>query len=135
MSTAAAVTSAAVGATAAASATLAVMSDDPGATEIDVGRLAELQSDGAWVLDVRQPDEYEAGHVPGAHLIPLDQLGARHQEVPTDREVYVVCALGGRSAIATDALKGAGYRVVNVAGGTQAWIDAGHPVAKGPDAS
>jgi rhodanese-related sulfurtransferase len=118
---------------AAASATLAVMSDDPGPTEIDVARLAELQPDGAWVLDVRQPDEYEAGHVPGARLIPLDQLEARHQEVPTDREVYVVCHLGGRSAAATQALKGAGYRVVNVAGGTQAWIDAGHPVVQGPD--
>ena len=109
------------------------MSDDPGATEIDVGRLAELQSDGVWVLDVRQPDEYEAGHVPGARLIPLDQLGARHHEVPTDREVYVVCAVGGRSALAAQALNGAGYRAINVAGGTQAWIDAGHPVTEGPD--
>ena len=117
------------------SATLAGMSDDPALPEIDVGRLAELRSDGVWVLDVRQPDEYQAGHVPGAHLIPLDQLGARHQEVPTDREVYVVCALGGRSAIATEALKGAGYRAVNVAGGTQAWVDAGHPVVEGPDPS
>lgn len=111
------------------------MSDDQGATEIDVAQLAELQSDGAWVLDVRQADEYEAGHVPGARLIPLDQLGARHQEVPTDREVYVVCALGGRSAAATQALNGAGYQAVNVAGGTQAWIDAGHPVIEGPEPS
>ncbi len=103
--------------------------------EIDVQRLAELQEAGAWVLDVRQPDEYEAGHVPGAHLIPLGELGARHTEVPNDQEVYVVCGGGGRSAAATEALNGAGYRAVNVAGGTRGWIDAGNPVATGPGPS
>lgn len=103
--------------------------------EIDVGRLAELQSGGAWVLDVRQPDEYQAGHVPGAHLIPLDQLSTRHTEVPTDQEVYVVCATGMRSAAATEALNGGGYRAVNVAGGTKGWIEAGFPVVTGSDAS
>ncbi len=100
--------------------------------EIDVQRLAELQQEGAWVLDVRQPDEYEAGHVAGAHLIPLGELATRHTEVPTDREVYVICGHGGRSAAATEALNGAGYRAVNVAGGTQGWIAAGNPVVTGP---
>ncbi len=100
--------------------------------EIDVQHLAELQEKGAWVLDVRQPDEYEAGHVPGAHLIPLGELTTRHTEVPTDQEVYVVCHGGGRSAAATEALNGAGYRAVNVAGGTQGWIAAGNPVVTGP---
>ena len=101
--------------------------------EIDVSRLADLQSSGAWVLDVRQPDEYEEGHVPGAHLIPLSELSTRHTEVPTDQEVYVVCGGGGRSAAATEALNGAGYRAVNVAGGTRGWIDAGNPVVKGAE--
>ncbi|MBW3574619.1 MAG: NTP transferase domain-containing protein [Actinobacteria bacterium] len=100
--------------------------------EIDVQRLAELRDEGAWVLDVRQPDEYEAGHVPGAHLIPLGELSERHTEVPVDREVYVVCGGGGRSAAATEALNGAGYRAVNVAGGTRGWVDAGNPVVTGP---
>ena len=103
--------------------------------EIDVERLAELRDEGAWVLDVRQPDEYEAGHVPGAHLIPLGELAARHTEVPADQEVYVVCEGGGRSAAATEALNGAGYRAVNVAGGTRGWIDAGNPVVTGPGPS
>jgi len=103
--------------------------------EIDIERLADLQADGAWVLDVRQPDEYEDGHVPGAHLVPLDQLNERHTEVPTDRQVYVICASGGRSAAATEALNGAGYRAVNVAGGTRGWIDAGHRVVKGAEPS
>jgi molybdopterin-guanine dinucleotide biosynthesis protein A/rhodanese-related sulfurtransferase len=101
--------------------------------EVDVDRLAEVAAEGAWVLDVRQPDEYEAGHVPGAHLIPLDQLGARHTEVPNDQEVYVVCGSGGRSAAATEALNGAGYRAVNVAGGTKGWIEAGNPVVPGTE--
>lgn len=103
--------------------------------EIDVERLAEVQAGGSWVLDVRQPDEYEAGHVPGAHLIPLDELSTRHPEVPADQEVYVVCGSGGRSAAATKALNGAGYRAVNVAGGTKGWIDAGHPVVEGMEPS
>ena len=103
--------------------------------EIDVHRLAELRDQGAWVLDVRQPGEYQSGHVPGAHLIPLGELGERHTEVPTDREVYVVCGSGGRSAAATEALNGAGYRAVNVAGGTRSWIDAGNAVVTGPGPS
>lgn len=104
---------------------------DGGEPEIDVERLAELQAEGVWVLDVRQPDEYEAGHVPGAHLIPLDQLDTRHTEVPGDQRVYVVCGGGGRSAVAAEALSGAGYQAVNVAGGTRGWIEAGNPVVKG----
>lgn len=108
---------------------------DGGVPEIDVDRLAELQGDGAWVLDVRQSDEYVSGHVPGAHLIPLDELGTRHGEVPKDQEVYVVCGTGGRSAVATEALNGAGYRAVNVAGGTKGWIEAGNPVVDGTEPS
>ncbi len=108
------------------------MSETP-QPEVDVDRLAEVAAEGAWVLDVRQPDEYEAGHVPGAHLIPLDQLSTRHGEVPHDQEVYVVCGGGGRSAVATEALNGAGYRAVNVAGGTRGWIDAGNPVISGTE--
>lgn len=108
--------------------------DDAG-PEIDVERLAELQAENAWVLDVRQPDEYEAGHVPGAYLIPLDQLSTRHTEVPNDQEVYVVCGGGGRSAAATEALNGAGYRAVNVAGGTRGWMAAGNPVVEGTEPS
>lgn len=110
------------------------MSDVP-VPEIDVDRLSELRAQGAWVLDVRQPDEYEAGHVPDAHLIPLDELPVRHPEVPTDREVYVVCGSGGRSAAATKALNGTGYRAVNVAGGTKGWIEAGFPVVEGTEPS
>lgn len=99
--------------------------------EIDVTELARRHGEGGYVLDVRQPDEYEAGHVPGATLIPLDQLAARIDEVPDDVELNVICKSGGRSATAVDALTKAGYRAVNVAGGTMAWIEAGNPTNEG----
>lgn len=99
--------------------------------EIDVAELARRHADGAYVLDVRQPDEYAAGHVPGAVLVPLDQLGARMDEIPQGRELNVICKSGGRSAVAVDALNQAGYEAVNVAGGTTAWIEAGNPVHEG----
>ncbi|MCU1375186.1 MAG: hypothetical protein JWO68_2472 [Actinomycetia bacterium] len=102
--------------------------------EIDVAELVRRHAEGAFVLDVRQPDEYEAGHVPGAVLVPLDQLEARLAEVPSDRPLQVICKSGGRSATAVKALTAAGYDATNVAGGTMAWIDAGQPVAEGPEA-
>ena len=110
------------------------MSDPSSLPEVDVAALAEASADGAYVLDVRQPDEYEAGHVPGAVLVPLDQLEARLGEVPRDVPLYVICRSGARSAAAVGALAGAGYSATNVAGGTLAWIEAGHPVVTGPDA-
>jgi molybdopterin-guanine dinucleotide biosynthesis protein A/rhodanese-related sulfurtransferase len=98
--------------------------------EIDVEELVRRHAAGAYVLDVRNPDEYVAGHVPGAVLIPLPELGERWQEVP-EGEVLVICKTGARSGRAVEALNGAGRTAVNVAGGTMAWIDAGHPVVTG----
>jgi rhodanese-related sulfurtransferase len=100
--------------------------------QIDVEDFARRHAEGAYVLDVRQPDEYEDGHVPGAHLVPLDQLAERAAEVPRGGPVFVVCRSGGRSAAATVALNDAGWEATNVVGGTQAWLDAGHPVVTGP---
>jgi len=102
--------------------------DDEAVPEVDVAALEQGATEGGFVLDVRQPDEYEAGHVPGAVLIPLDQLAARAGEVPTDRPVYVVCRSGARSAVAVQALRRAGYDATNVAGGTLAWADSGRAV-------
>ena len=101
--------------------------------EIDVPELARRHAEGAWILDVRRPDEYAAGHVPGARLIPLDQLSTRADEVPKDRPVLVICATGNRSATAVEALLAAGWDATNVAGGTKGWIAAGHPVVEGTD--
>jgi rhodanese-related sulfurtransferase len=83
----------------------------------------------AWLLDVREDDEWVAGHAPGATHVPLGQLNARAGEIPRDEKVYVICRSGGRSARATAALSGAGWDVVNVAGGMQDWAAAGRPMA------
>ena len=83
---------------------------------------------GAWLLDVRQPDEWTAGHVPQARHIPLGQLGARTAELPQDQQIYVICRTGARSARAVQALNGAGWQAVNVAGGMQDWAAAGRPM-------
>lgn len=105
----------------------------PGPPETDVATLAAAHAAaaGATVLDVRQPDEYVEGHVPGAVLIPLGELADRRGEIPEGDPLYVICAAGGRSLTAAAALVGAGYPAVSVAGGTNGWIDAGHPVVTG----
>lgn len=82
----------------------------------------------AWLLDVREPDEWQAGHAPQARHIPLGQLGNRANEVPQDQDIYVVCRGGNRSARAAQALNGAGWRAINVAGGMQDWAAAGRPM-------
>jgi rhodanese-related sulfurtransferase len=89
--------------------------------------VAEVPDDG-WLLDVREPDEWAAGHVPDATHIPLGDLGQRASEVPTDRTVSVICRSGNRSGRATQALNGAGWTAVNVAGGMQDWAAAGRPM-------
>jgi rhodanese-related sulfurtransferase len=100
--------------------------------EISIDELARLRDTGALVVDVREPDEYESFHVPGARLIPLADVPERIEEIPDDQQVYVVCGSGGRSARAVDFLNRQGYDAVNVAGGSKAWRDAGHPVEHGP---
>jgi rhodanese-related sulfurtransferase len=99
--------------------------------EIDVAQLASLVEEGAYVLDVRNPDEYTEAHVPGVTLIPLPEVPDRTAEVPTDRPVYVICAAGGRSRKAAEFLIPLGVDASNVAGGTNAWIEAGNPVSRG----
>jgi rhodanese-related sulfurtransferase len=81
---------------------------------------------------VREPDEHEEARVPGAALIPLGEVPDRLGEVPTDQTVYVICARGGRSAKAVEHYRSQGIDAINVAGGTLAWIDAGHPTDHGP---
>ena len=99
--------------------------------EIDVEELARRHADGATVIDVRQQDEYDAGHVPGARLLPLDELPERLDEVPGDGPVLLICKTGGRSLKAAEYLAARGVDAVNVAGGTKGWIAAGEDVVTG----
>jgi rhodanese-related sulfurtransferase len=82
------------------------------------------------VIDVREPDEWEEGHIAGATLIPLGTLGAQISEIPTDRDVVLVCHSGQRSALATAMLRRAGNeRALNMAGGMVAWEEGHLPIA------
>ena len=99
--------------------------------EIDIAELARRRAEGAPVVDVREPDEYTAAHVPGAVLVPLATVPERVDEVPVEGTVYVICAKGGRSLKAAEFYRAQGIDAVNVAGGTTAWVDAGQPVASG----
>jgi rhodanese-related sulfurtransferase len=81
---------------------------------------------GAYLLDVRELDEWAAGHAPDAHHLPMMEVPARMAEVPTDAEVVVVCRSGGRSGQVTSYLMGNGWdNVRNLDGGMQSWAAAG----------
>jgi rhodanese-related sulfurtransferase len=79
----------------------------------------------AHLLDVREDDEWTAGHAQGAQHIPLGALGEQADQVPRDRDVYVICKSGRRSERAAEALNSAGWRAINVADGMLGWASAG----------
>lgn len=90
-----------------------------------------LSSDEYALIDVRNPDEYQAGHLPGATLIPVNSVFQRREELPKDKKIIFVCAVGQRSALAAEMAAAAGLpadRLYNLDGGTDAWRKAGEPV-------
>lgn len=89
----------------------------------------ELTRDGAWLMDVREPVEWEIGHAPQAHLLPMSTIIERLSEVPTGRRLLVICHSGARSLRVAEWLRDAGYDAVNVSGGMAAWADAGGELA------
>lgn len=93
-------------------------------TAVDAARSAD--DDSVLLLDVREDDEWAAGHAPGAVHMPLSALDAA--AVPTGRPVIAVCRSGNRSGQAATVLAAAGVDVVNMAGGMNAWSQAGLPV-------
>ncbi|MGN6302038.1 MAG: rhodanese-like domain-containing protein [Angustibacter sp.] len=103
--------------------------------EITLESFVAAHRDGAYVIDVREPMEYVSGHVPRAELVPMGQLPGKVAELPKDRTVYVICASGNRSLAMTDFLQRAGVQATSVAGGTNGWASAGHPIVTGPRAN
>ncbi len=83
---------------------------------------------GARLVDVREHDEWDAGHAPDATHIPLGELGARYTEIPQDGPVYLICRSGARSNQAAHALAGAGWDAINVSDGMHGWAAAGRPM-------
>jgi rhodanese-related sulfurtransferase len=101
--------------------------------EVSVAEARQMQQDGAFVLDVRQPEEWSAEHIEGATLIPLGELSGRLAEVPNNQPIVVVCRSGNRSAQGRDLLLSAGYgQVTSMAGGMKSWVANGLPVVTGP---
>ena len=107
----------------------AMLTMAPEVEEIDLDGL-ETRREAATVLDVREPEEYAHGHLPGAVNLPQADLASRLDEVPRDRAIITICQSGSRSLRAAQFLKQMGFvDVVNVAGGTAAWQEAGKPLS------
>lgn len=101
--------------------------------EVSVTEAADLRDSGAFILDVREPEEWNESHIPGATLIPLGELASRVNEVPKDRQVVVVCRSGNRSQQGRDILLAAGFeQVTSMAGGIKQWTAAGFETVSGP---
>lgn len=99
--------------------------------EVTVDELAGALDAGARLIDVREPGEYTAARVPGAVLVPLATVPDQLEQFGDDEPTYVICKSGGRSMRACEYVAAQGREVVNVAGGTLAWIDSGRPIDSG----
>ena len=101
-------------------------------TRIDIDEGKEMMGrDDVAVIDVREPHEFEAGHVPDAKLIPVATVFARREELPRDKDIVFVCGVAQRSALACEMAAAVGLtRLFNLEGGTEAWVKAGYPVEK-----
>ncbi|AGB26372.1 Rhodanese-related sulfurtransferase [Mycobacterium sp. JS623] len=99
--------------------------------EVTQAPIADVPStfDGSVVLlDVREDDEWQRGHAPGAKHIPMSEVPSRLGEIDADATLFVVCQAGGRSQRVAQYLARNGYAPVNVSGGMLAWASAGRPV-------
>ena len=99
--------------------------------EIDLDSFAAAHAAGGLVIDVREPEEYVDGHVPGARLMPLSRLGALATDLPGGQPVYVICASGNRSQAGAGLLARRGVEAYSVAGGTSGWARTGRPIVVG----
>jgi rhodanese-related sulfurtransferase len=99
------------------------------AEDLSPKRVAELLGDGeTQLVDVRRPDEHEAGRIAGAVHIELDRLPAEAGSLARGRPIVFYCRSGSRSAMATDAFRASGYDAYNMAGGLEAWVETGLPI-------
>lgn len=99
---------------------------------VDVATVYDLQDHpDVYLLDVREQEEYDAGHIPGINLLPMSSIQSRLDEIPKDKEVIVTCRSGNRSAQVTEFLRNNGYdNVHNMTGGILDWQAAGYPVER-----
>lgn len=102
--------------------------------EVSIKAFASARADGAVTIDVREPGEYLAGHVPGVRLVPMSELAARLDELPRNQPLYLICQTGNRSLDVAGFLAREGFDARSVAGGTSGWQAAGYPVIRGAHA-
>ncbi len=98
--------------------------------ELDLDTFAAQHAAGGFVLDVREDEEYAAGHVPGAHHVPMSEVPNRLDELPRDRPVLVICQSGSRSRNVVEFLTSQGIEALNVAEGTGGWARRGWPLER-----
>jgi len=101
---------------------------EPQVPTVGAEEAARRVDEGAVLLDVREPDEWQAGHAPDAVHVPLAALAASVDRLDKNQPIVAVCRVGGRSERAAAVLLQRGYDAVNLAGGMQAWHAAGMPV-------
>ena len=104
------------------------MTDPSGVPEVDVTQARRRIADGALLLDVREDDEWIAGHAPEAQHVRMGVVPDARDRLPGDRPILAICRSGARSARVTAALLTWGFDAANVAGGMQAWAGAGFDV-------
>ncbi len=103
----------------------------PSVPAVDATEAHDRAEAGTFLLDVREADEWAAGHASSATWIRMGEVATRADELPTGTPIAVICRSGARSAAVTQALLQAGYDAVNVQGGMQAWAAAGFSVVTG----
>ena len=108
-----------------------VVSEVTAVSEVDPEGARRLVEAGALLLDVREDDEWEAGHAPEAAHLAIGLVAEGLDQLPSDRTVVCVCRVGGRSAAVAGALASAGFDVRNLAGGMMAWELARLPIVTG----
>lgn len=102
--------------------------DDAEVVQAPIADVPSTFDDSVILLDVREDDEWQRGHAPGAQHIPMSQVPSRLGEINAAATLFVVCQAGGRSQRVAQYLARNGYAPVNVSGGMLAWAGAGRPV-------
>ena len=99
------------------------------ATEVTLDELADVIDRGGFVLDVREDHEWQEGHVPNAHHIPMNDVAENLDKLDDGARIFIICRSGGRSMTVANYLEAQGYDVVSVAGGTDGWANSGRDLS------
>jgi rhodanese-related sulfurtransferase len=94
---------------------------------------AFAHKDGVCYLDVREPYEWDSGHIEGSLHVPIGDIQSRFEELDKDTPIVVVCQVGQRSALVSEFLVAKGYDAQNLEGGLDAWASQGYPLVTATD--